>query len=696
MTAEQIKEARLNYYNENVPYRFTHWNDFTYQCLKYIYKFKKAGRGGNKSVNDIIIMADTETSKKPNSEENHIVVWTISLRAYARNIVTLWGNKPSEFTTCLKMIHGNMEGELTYIYFHNLTYDYQFLRKFLFKEFDTPIKQLNTKPHYPIYIEFFNGIILRDSLILAQRNLEKWANDLDVEHKKAIGKWDYDKIRNQDFIPDHDESEYIEHDTLAGVECINVLMDTLHKHIYSMPYTATGIPREEIRKRGKDYRAKDMFNRYVPTYEQYQKLLNVYHGGFTHANRHEVGYINEAQCYDFASSYPFVLLSEKYPMESFHEFKDCKIDTILKNSEKYAFMFKFVAVGVRLKDNTVPMPALQMSKAIKTINAVVDNGRILCSEYVSIYLTEQDLMVISDQYTFKGHICTEVEVASKDYLPRYITDYIFELFTQKTLLKGKDKVLYNLKKAELNSIYGMHVQKCVRDDITEDYKTGDFSPVIKDDREEYEKYCKNRNSILLYQWGVWCTAYAFKNLFELGKCVSSDGLWLYSDTDSCYASSWDADQVKSYNEKCKEKLKANNYGCVNYNGREWWLGVAETDGLNDQYTEFTSLGAKRYCGRSAADNTIHITVAGVPKSGYKCLNDDIKNFKEGTIFSGTVTGKLTHKYIYVDEIYIDEFGNETGDSINLTPCDYLLDSVHNIDWESLWTEEINIQVYDEV
>ena len=84
-----------------------------------------------------------------------------------------------------------------YIYFHNLAYDLQFLRLFLFEAFAFPKKQLNTKPHYPIYVEFNNGIIIRDSLILSQRSLAKWSKDLNIEHQKAVGAWDYTKIRHQ-------------------------------------------------------------------------------------------------------------------------------------------------------------------------------------------------------------------------------------------------------------------------------------------------------------------------------------------------------------------------------------------------------------------------------------------------------------------------------------------------------------------
>ena len=111
--------------------------------------------------------------------------------------------------------------------------------------------------------------MIKDSLILAQRKLEKWANDLDVEHKKAVGSWDYDKFRNQDTPLSTEELHYIECDTLAGVECLDKTMEALHKRIYSIPLTATGIPREQTRVRGKKYHARDWFLQQALTYDQY-------------------------------------------------------------------------------------------------------------------------------------------------------------------------------------------------------------------------------------------------------------------------------------------------------------------------------------------------------------------------------------------------------------------------------------------
>ena len=109
------------------------------------------------------------------------------------------------------------------------------------------------------------------------------------------------------------------------------------------------------------------------------------------------------------------------------------------------------------------------------------------------------------------------------------------------------------------------------------------------------------------------------------------------------------------------------------------------------------MGAKRYAGRHLYDQELVITVAGVPKAkGKKCLLDDIRNFKEGFIFSGIITGKKTHTHYIVPDIYIDEDGNETGDSIDLSPCDYLLAKTDYEDFDPFnQIEEVYIQTYDE-
>lgn len=709
MKRQDYIEKMTKWFNEHWDYEMTHYSEFDYWILKKISYIMRPGNSDNAAFNDCIIMADTETSKKNALEigPNHVVAWTISIRAFNQNIVTLWGHKPSTFVQTLRKIQRNMHQDAkTVVYFHNLSYDWTFLRQYLFNSYAFPIHQLNTQSHYPIYIEFQDGLILKDSLILAQRGLEKWAKDLQVEHQKSVGKWDYSKIRNQNEVYNADELEYIEHDTLAGVECIQKTIDTLHKRIYSMPYTATGIPREDVRVLGVKNYAHKAYTSRVLTYEEQLMAEDVFHGGFTHANRFlcditltEKIMQDLIHCKDFSSSYPFVMLAyPEYPVEKYSPLGKMNLKDILA-SKGLSFLFRLVLTNVKLKNPRFPMPILQYSKCKKVVNPVMDNGRIISCDYIEIYVNNIDAALINEYYTFKSQACLDVMAAHTDYLPRWFTDYVYQLYKDKCELKDGDPVLYAIQKAKLNSLFGLCCQRPVKESIEENYITGEYDVVDADLEEIYEKEIKKRNKVLNYQWGLVVTSLAQRNLFTLAKCIDYDagGEWIYSDTDSIYGTKWNEEKLQEYNENCKALLHANGYEPVEINEREFIPGIAEHDG---SYEEFRVLHSKCYCKRDAKTHELKITVAGVPKKGAACLKNDINNFKHNFVFDGLTSGKKLHTYFNLadlgkDKPYIDANGNETGDSIDLSPCEYRLKYDEEVDWEEAFTDEVFIQVYDE-
>lgn len=695
-------------------YKCVYYDTFDYSILSNITNTRSMKKG-KKLYSDAIIMLDTETSKveenstyteikrvkkrkrqitKYNPVNNKVILWTMSIRWQEINIVTLFGRKPSEIMECLKKVRDSLKCDIVPIYVHYLSYDWTFLRQYFFETFAYPVKQLNTQAHYPIYIEFENGIILRDSLILAQRGLGKWAEDLDVEHKKLLGSWNYDKIRTQSTNISKKELSYAEYDTLAGVECLYKTQQALAKNNTNIPWTATGIPREQVQKLAKGNNFKPVFSKIALSYKDYCFFNEMYHGGYVHGNRHYINRtITEAEyglvkCYDFASSYPYVMIAEKIPMGEFKEI-ECDANYIINNMHKYAFAFKLIAIKPIIKSDAESMPYLQLSKCDVVLNPLTDNGRILRCEYIEIKYTEYDLALFLSQYDFKELIITDCKFAYKDYLPKWFRDYIFSCFKDKTMLKGGDPVAYSIAKAKLNSLYGMCVQKPVREIIEEDYQSGEFRLKETNLEEEYNLYIKRINSLLPYQWGVWVTAIATYNLFQLGKCCD---IWLYSDTDSCYGIDWNLKKVENYNKERIKRIKASGYGCVAYNERDYWLGVAEHEGDKDTYTEFRYQGAKRYAGRCLKDGEIHITVAGVPKKeGAKCLKS-LDEFDEGFIFKGTKTGKQLHTYVY-HQMDHDIFGDEYADGVDLTPCDYELASTEVWSPEDIFIEDFVIEMH---
>ena len=167
---------------------------------------------------------------------------------------------------------------------------------------------------------------------------------------------------------------------------------------------------------------------------------------------------------------------------------------------------------------------------------------------------------------------------------------------------------------------------------------------------------------------------------------------MYSDTDSVKGYEWDMEKLKSYNDEIIRISTERNVGLVKYNGEEFRFGIADFDG---EYTEFITHGSKRYCYREKGN--LHITVAGVPKDGVYCLNDDITNFKKGFIFSNSKIfrdnfkkanpdkvpkWKMKTEYINIPEIRKIEMDGsriEYGCAIRLTDTEYELD--HTIPYD---------------
>lgn len=779
-------------YFKSHNYTRSYWKDWDYTILKdHIMTRKRRGRSDSVPYNDIIIMADTETSKRPDAVtdiiidpdytllsgllstsvyvsaedlrnipdykhflktcplnieagavplewiweewrkdyswifpvlnhpadmlqhidnyynkikpaeyqalENHVCFWTISLRAYHHNIVTLYGYKPSEMAECITQLHDSLPGQRTVIYWHNMSYDWTFMRQFFIRLWGVPKKLLATKPHYPIWIQFDNEINFKDSLIIFQRSLEKAGIDFQADHAKAVGTWDYDKIRHQNAPLTEEEITYPEYDTLCGVECLDAFMTELGKDITSIPFTSTGIIRGESRDIGKKHNAHEQYLRIcIDNLPDLLLAHRIFSGGFVHANRYVVEYLIKAEHfgtnivpYDFASSYPYIICAFRMPMEKYTVLNGTytRKDMLLWYEEDYSVLCTVRLTNVHLKDPKFPMPYIQQGgeRMHLCVNGIFDNGRVLDCDEIIIDICEIDFYLIDRYYTYDECQATDVHVAQKGYLPRWFTDYVFNLYKKKCELKGGDQVAYDISKTRVNGCFGLCAQFPIPPDLKEDYLTGEYYQDEKSNEDlekEYKKYINRHTSILPYQWGIYITAYARLNLFTLGECA---GQWLYSDTDSCYGMHWDVDKVDAYNKEALEKLRANGYDIITVNGKDYQLGKAELD-YKPGYSEFITMGAKRYAVRKADTGEVKITVAGVPKkTGAGCLNNNLNRFKKGFIFDGHITGKKTHTFI-MNKIHIDEWGNEVADSIDLSPCDYKLDATESWDW--LWNEVI--------
>ena len=122
MTRKELEEVRRKWLDNHVKYSMCLWSDFKYEILSNILYTRRSGRGTNDTWADCIIMADTETSKKCTKKEghNHVCAFTISIRAFDRNLVTLYGHDPEEFCECLSKIRDNITADHVIVFFHNM------------------------------------------------------------------------------------------------------------------------------------------------------------------------------------------------------------------------------------------------------------------------------------------------------------------------------------------------------------------------------------------------------------------------------------------------------------------------------------------------------------------------------------------------------------------------------------------------
>ena len=691
-------------------------------CLYNGNFISRSNAGHMLQVYEKIITVDTETFVFDNKDIGFITDWTITIE----NECCIYGNHVADLVNTIDKIADTLRADkehLVRFYVHNLPYDYMFIRNHIISKWGVPDRSLASKTHRYIFLNWSSfGIELRDSQILTQRSLERLCQDMGTT-EKAVGTWDYKKFRTPDSERTELEIKYVCIDTISLCKALRKYISDRGYTVANVPLTNTGFIRARARAESrKDKKWRNHFLSMQLDLNQYKQLLDAYHGGYTHANRYYINKIitKPMQCYDFASAYPSVICYKKYPMTNFTYTDALSLQDILDLKEDYAFCGYLRLTNVHVKKEC-PMPPMAFHKAKvcvfpeadartkKSLYAEnLDNGKIINAEVIIYPFTDPDLETILNSYDYDNADVASVMRAKKDYLPEWLINYVMTLYFNKSTLKHSDPVLYAISKGELNGIYGMMVQRIIQQICEEDFDTATWSSDIPEEKEQemLDKFYKSKNSFLPFQWGCWVTAYAQENLFKLGACCKK---WIYSDTDSVKGLEWDMDKLKIYNDDIIQFSKERGVGLVEYKGEQFRLGIADFDG---EYSKFITHGSKRYCYRDA--DGLHITVAGVPKEGVYCLNDDISNFKKGFIFRNSEVfrtnflknnpdkvpkWKLKTEYLINTDIKkMTLYGSkiEYGCAIRLSDTEYELD--HTIPYDEKTglplKFEMDIPIYD--
>ena len=594
---------------------------------------------------------------------------------FSVNGIVYYGREISSF---IQVLQDLPEGVKLFIWVHNLSYEFHFLENIV-----TWDKVFARSPHHPIKAscEEFPDIEFRCSYMLTRLSLESWGKQLGVH--KAVGLLDYDRIRTPLTPLTPDELLYAEQDCLVVDAGIRYYLKKYKKQRF-IPMTQTGTVRKEV----KDLLTSDKtYIRYIKklvpkSAEEYKRLRSVFAGGFTHANSMYADQVIDEyiEHYDFASSYPTVMVAEKYPMYRwyYNGINEIPPDEVFEDMA-FIFLLEFIDI------NSISFNTYIQSSKCTGKGYVFDNGRVRHADILEIYVTEQDYITIRNNYEWHKLTVKRVWRCKKDYLPRRFTNYILDLYANKTELKdvaGKED-LYLQSKQYINSMYGMTVTAIVQADVEYDPSGWNIKPLTADDvNKKLKKLSNYRDSekryFLSYSWGCWVTAYARRNLWE---CIEScDRDVLYCDTDSIFVRG--KHDFTWYNDKVTEKLKkACEVNDLDFNktrpctpsGKVKPLGVFEKE---DSCTQFKTLGAKRYVERRETDGALHLTVSGINKGAVSMLNDNINDFADGFNFDKddpSVTKKLC---TYLDNIpivtYPDGYMSHYKRGINLRNAGYLL------------------------
>lgn len=612
----------------------------------------------------------------------------------------------------------NVKTKRLIVYVHNLSFEFQW-----FKDYFEWYKVFGLEERKPVYAITMSGIEFRCSYILSGYSLDNLGKNLTkYKVKKLKGDLDYRLLRHSNTPLTDKEWGYILNDALVVMSYIQEEIEA-YGSITKLPLTKTGyvrmLCREKCLKGDNRFEYNKLIRGLTMTTEEYAQLKRAFSGGFTHANSNYVGKtLENIDSLDFTSSYPAVMLSEKFPMSKPITIATPDEETFIKVLNNFCCMFDITFY--ELEPIVDFENYISSSRCFELEHPIINNGRVVEASKVSLTMTEQDFFIISKMYKWEYMEVRNMKCFHKDYLPKDLILTILELYEKKTTLKGVvgREYDYQVSKGMINSCYGMCVTDPCRDEIGYSHCWLKDKPNIG---EAIKKYNSDRQRFLYYAWGVWIPAYARRNLFTGILEFGED--YVYSDTDSVKVKNFENHKqyVENYNTTITNKI----YKCLSRHdislerahpktikGVEKPLGVWDYEG---RYDMFKTLGAKRYI--TASNGELSITIAGVNKTNganylirtFGNLENVFNNFEEDLYFPSEYTyvdngeekedsasGKLCHTYIDMpmNGVMIDYLGNKAEyyekSGVHLEPTDYTmsLDSDFKQLLQGIWSSHI--------
>ena len=521
------------------------------------------------------------------------------------------------------------------ILFHNLKFDSQFILYWLFhngfehvenqsdrrsKTFTTLISDKGM--YYTVEVVWYKHgkkiqrVIFQDSLKLIPLSVDAIAKSFKLPMQKL--EIDY---KAHDYLPvgsplTPEEEDYIKHDVMIVAHAV--------AYFYSRgldKMTIGSCAMDEYKK----LIGKRAFERYFPTPEYHDDVVQSYRGGFTYLNPKYAGkIIGRGVVLDVNSLYPSVMYQEYLPFGTpiFFEGK-------YEEDELYPLYTQMFRCSFEIKEGKIPTVQIKgniMFRGNEYLTSSNDDEVVLCLNSVDMELFLEHYHVYNMEYIsgwkFK---------ATKGLFNDYIEKWSAEKIASK---ERGDHGMYLISKLFLNNLYGKFgTSNKVKSKVP--YLDEEKDVVCFYDSEEQEKdgvYIAMASFITSYARRKTITAaQVITDRFNSGESKIE---FVYADTDSLHCISPDFELPEGL------EIHPTDLGAWDYEGRFSKAKFLRQKCYIENFTDDKESENPEY--------HLKITVAGMPKSCHDQVT--FKNFNIGATYTGKLQPKLVQGGVILRDV----------------------------------------------
>ena len=592
---------------------------------------------------------------------------TMYLWGFNLNGRSIYGRTWEEFLGLLELLReilNTLEIRLI-IWVHNLSYEFQFMRKWI--PWD---RVFALKDHEVARALSSWGIEFRCSLLESGKRLSLLADEIKENPVRKLATLNYRGLR-------HSKTPLTDLELMYQLNDVRIVSNYIYEKgkrryggIPNILMTKTGYVREQFRKntiwnKNTNIRThyRNLIRELTMEVDEYLQAQDTFQGGYVHGNALYIDdVLRRVGSFDIISDYPFQIVANQYPMSKGTHIAVPTPEEVEKYTTKYLSMFKVEFFNIRRRPGIYD-DVISESHCTELEEAIKNNGRVKSAKHLKTMITSVDYEIYKNYYEWDAINITDLWYYIPGYLPTPFIEVVLELYNNKTKLKGipEEEDLYMLSKENLNSAFGMMVMRILRAVV--EYIDGEYIDQKVQAAEIIDKENRNPKRFTFYMWGLFVTAWARKTIL-LDAIKPSGKDHVYSDTDSEKVLNPEKHlkHFNEYNKTVREKLnKALDYHKIpremaepkTKKGVSKLLGAFEYEHGEKPYDLFKTLGAKRYMCYDYSEDHLETTIAGLgKKSGSEFINKETVWIEEQfDFFTNDMdvppeeTGKLTHTYI---------------------------------------------------